>query len=341
MKVVALETPTSSSAPSRDAPRRRCDAARSRRAMPDSNDDALCNHAAALPRQPAGGNPARFGRRRPIDRDERSAQDESSRRAARRSQRVMAERAAPLLANGGAFIAVGALHLTGKDGLIERFRADGYTVARSLVRLPIPRKASRCSSLASRGAGTRGPRRGPVARPRRIQVALRLAAEAPRPACAFRASPTHQIASTPSCSASVLASARLAGDDVDDAGRHVRRVEQRIEVGRAQRMPRRRNGDHGIAHRDRRQDQRDEAEQRRLVRADDAHHAPRLVHRQRDEARLRRVHRAVVLVGEARVDRRRAGPQPRPRRAPRARMRRSRRRRSANSLAARSRFSAR
>jgi uncharacterized protein len=42
----------------------------------------------------------------------------------------MAKRAAPLLASGGAFIAVGALHLTGKDGLIERFRADGYTVTR-------------------------------------------------------------------------------------------------------------------------------------------------------------------------------------------------------------------
>ena len=40
----------------------------------------------------------------------------------------MAERAAPLLAKGGAFIAVGALHLTGKNGLIERFRAAGYRV---------------------------------------------------------------------------------------------------------------------------------------------------------------------------------------------------------------------
>jgi uncharacterized protein len=34
------------------------------------------------------------------------------------------------LASGGAFIAVGALHLTGKDGLIERFRADGYAVTK-------------------------------------------------------------------------------------------------------------------------------------------------------------------------------------------------------------------
>ena len=41
---------------------------------------------------------------------------------------TMAERAAPLVAKGGAFIAVGALHLPGKGGLIARFRAMGYRV---------------------------------------------------------------------------------------------------------------------------------------------------------------------------------------------------------------------
>ncbi len=41
---------------------------------------------------------------------------------------IMATRAAPLLAQGGAFIAVGALHLPGKGGLIARFRAMGYRV---------------------------------------------------------------------------------------------------------------------------------------------------------------------------------------------------------------------
>jgi len=41
---------------------------------------------------------------------------------------TMAERAAPLIAKGGAFIAVGALHLPGKGGLIARFRALGYRV---------------------------------------------------------------------------------------------------------------------------------------------------------------------------------------------------------------------
>lgn len=41
---------------------------------------------------------------------------------------TMAKRAAPLLDKGGAFIAVGALHLPGKGGLIARFRAMGYRV---------------------------------------------------------------------------------------------------------------------------------------------------------------------------------------------------------------------
>lgn len=42
----------------------------------------------------------------------------------------MAERSLPLLRQGGAFIAVGALHLPGEDGLVERFRRAGYTVTR-------------------------------------------------------------------------------------------------------------------------------------------------------------------------------------------------------------------
>ena len=63
-----------------------------------------------------------------LSKAERSAQDEFTHVLLVDRNAVMAKRAAPLLASGGAFIAVGALHLTGKDGLIERFRADGYTV---------------------------------------------------------------------------------------------------------------------------------------------------------------------------------------------------------------------
>ena len=40
----------------------------------------------------------------------------------------MAERAAPILAEGGAFVAVGALHLPDKEGLVELIRQHGYTV---------------------------------------------------------------------------------------------------------------------------------------------------------------------------------------------------------------------
>jgi uncharacterized protein YbaP (TraB family) len=65
-----------------------------------------------------------------LSENERAAQEEFMRVLLVGRNAVMAERAAPLLASGGAFIAVGALHLTGKDGLIERFRADGYTVTK-------------------------------------------------------------------------------------------------------------------------------------------------------------------------------------------------------------------
>ncbi len=42
----------------------------------------------------------------------------------------MAERAAPMIDKGGAFLAVGALHLAGEDGLVELFRKRGYKVTR-------------------------------------------------------------------------------------------------------------------------------------------------------------------------------------------------------------------
>ncbi len=42
--------------------------------------------------------------------------------------KLMAERAEPILARGNAFIAVGGLHLPGNEGLVEKFRQAGYTV---------------------------------------------------------------------------------------------------------------------------------------------------------------------------------------------------------------------
>lgn len=44
--------------------------------------------------------------------------------------RKMVEKAAPILEGGGAFIAIGALHLPGQDGLVELFRREGYDVSR-------------------------------------------------------------------------------------------------------------------------------------------------------------------------------------------------------------------
>jgi uncharacterized protein len=65
-----------------------------------------------------------------LSESERGAQHEIMRDLLQGRNATMAERAAPLLASGGAFIAVGALHLSGKAGLVERFRADGYAVTR-------------------------------------------------------------------------------------------------------------------------------------------------------------------------------------------------------------------
>jgi uncharacterized protein YbaP (TraB family) len=47
---------------------------------------------------------------------------------------LMRDRALPLLEAGGAFIAVGALHLSGDSGLVELLRDGGYTVTRVPLR---------------------------------------------------------------------------------------------------------------------------------------------------------------------------------------------------------------
>jgi uncharacterized protein YbaP (TraB family) len=38
----------------------------------------------------------------------------------------MADRAVPLLEKGNVFIAIGALHLPGEEGVVELLRAKGY-----------------------------------------------------------------------------------------------------------------------------------------------------------------------------------------------------------------------
>lgn len=62
--------------------------------------------------------------------EERAAEEEFTRLLLVGRNATMAERIAPLLKAGGAFIAVGALHLPGRGGLIERLRGQGYTVTK-------------------------------------------------------------------------------------------------------------------------------------------------------------------------------------------------------------------
>jgi uncharacterized protein len=55
-----------------------------------------------------------------------AAEDTFSLLLLRERNRVMAERAKPLIEAGGAFVAVGAFHLAGKGGLIALFRDQGW-----------------------------------------------------------------------------------------------------------------------------------------------------------------------------------------------------------------------
>ena len=98
---------------------------------PGSERRSVRNDAQALSGKPASRN--RRDLLTPwagLSEAERAAQDEFMRALLQDRNATMAERAAPLLASGGAFIAVGALHLAGKTGLVERFRAQGYTVTK-------------------------------------------------------------------------------------------------------------------------------------------------------------------------------------------------------------------
>ncbi len=61
--------------------------------------------------------------------DQRLADDFQRRLVDDRNQH-MAERVQPYLRQGKAFVAVGALHLPGKTGLLERLQQQGYTITR-------------------------------------------------------------------------------------------------------------------------------------------------------------------------------------------------------------------
>lgn len=57
-----------------------------------------------------------------------SALDVIERDLATKRNYGMRDAALPLLQQGGAFVAVGGMHLVGREGLVELFRAAGYTV---------------------------------------------------------------------------------------------------------------------------------------------------------------------------------------------------------------------
>jgi uncharacterized protein YbaP (TraB family) len=63
-----------------------------------------------------------------LTKEEIAAEDTFSLLLLRDRNRIMAERAKPMLEAGGAFIAVGAFHLAGKEGLVSLFKAQGYTL---------------------------------------------------------------------------------------------------------------------------------------------------------------------------------------------------------------------
>jgi uncharacterized protein len=63
-----------------------------------------------------------------LSKEEIAAEDSFSLLLLSDRNRVMAERSKPYLEAGGAFIAVGAFHLAGKDGLVALLRGQGYTL---------------------------------------------------------------------------------------------------------------------------------------------------------------------------------------------------------------------
>ena len=109
-----------------------------------------------------------------------------------------------------------------------------------------------------------------------------------------------------------------------DAGGHVGGFEHLVEVGGGERVALGGDGDDGVAHGDGRRDQRDEAEQRRLVRAGDAdRRRSARGTAKRDAAQRRGLHRAVVLVGPGGVGEQPLDGERRLPLAPRTRSRRS------------------
>jgi uncharacterized protein len=97
---------------------------------PELNDDAYVTLLSLYSQKRPALAIAILGAMPGLTAEERAAEAEFTRLLLVGRNELMMQRAAPLLAEGAAFIAVGALHLPGKDGLIERARAAGYRVVK-------------------------------------------------------------------------------------------------------------------------------------------------------------------------------------------------------------------
>src|SRR5215472_4726983 len=95
--------------------------------------------------------------------------------------------------------------------------------------------------------------------------------------------------------------ARAAGDDVDDATREVAGLEHLIEIAGDERVGFGRNGNDGVAGRNQREDEREEAKKRKFGRANDPDGAERFVHGHRNIAERGVVDGTVVFVGPGSV----------------------------------------
>src|SRR5262249_36157986 len=94
---------------------------------------------------------------------------------------------------------------------------------------------------------------------------------------------------------------RIACDEIDRSTRQVAGIEDLVEVRSNQRISLRWNCDDRIAGSQHRHDQRQKAEQWRVMRTNDADRSKRLIHGQRDIAEWRVVNCAVELVRPCRV----------------------------------------
>jgi uncharacterized protein YbaP (TraB family) len=126
LETVAEQTQTLTSVPNKLAATMLLATARA----PDINDDSYVTLLSLYSQKHPALAIAVLDAMPGLTQEERSAEAEFTRLLLVGRNELMMKRSAPLLAKGGAFIAVGALHLPGKGGLIERARSAGYRVTK-------------------------------------------------------------------------------------------------------------------------------------------------------------------------------------------------------------------